>query len=280
MSNAIKKVIEIAQNEIGYLEKDTMSNLDDKTANAGYNNYTKYWRDVKPSYQGEPWCAAFVTWVFEKAFGKENATKLLKHYPYVYCPTMSGLFTLNANPKVGDIVIFKYSGVFAHTGIVVKVNGDYFETIEGNTSSGSKIVPNGGGVYRKGYYNSNLPGTKFCRPDYSIVEGEATNNESKKISTHLRDWQVAYNTTYGTHILVDGEDGPETQEALSKALVKLGSKNALVGWVQCRVGAKIDNDFGALTKEAVIKFQKANGLTQDGIVGINTFKKLLEIYNW
>lgn len=282
MSNAIKKVIEIAQNEIGYLEKDTMSNLDDKTANAGYNNYTKYWRDIKPEYQGEPWCAAFVTWVFEKAFGKENATKLLKHYPYVYCPTMSGLFTLNANPKVGDIVIFKYSGVFAHTGIVVKVNGDYFETIEGNTSSGSKIVPNGGGVYRKGYYNSNLPGTKFCTPDYSIVEDSESSsvNETNKISTHLRDWQAAYNMTYGTHILTDGEDGPQTQEALSKALVKVGSKNALVGWVQCRIGAKIDNDFGTLTKNAVIEFQKKYGLVADGIVGKNTFKKLLEVYYW
>lgn len=281
MSEAIDKVIQIATDEIGYLEKATMSDLDSKTGNAGYNNYTKYWRDINPDYQGQPWCACFVTWIFEKAFGKENAKKLLKHYPYVYCPTMSGLFTLNANPKVGDIVIFKYSGEFAHTGIVIKVDGDYFATIEGNTSSGGKIIPNGGGVYKKGYYNSNLPGTKFCRPDYSIVEKEDNPVEqNKQISTHLRDWQAAYNATYYTHILVDGEDGPQTQAALSKALVKVGSKNALVGWVQCRVGAKVDNHFGVLTKEAVINFQNNNGLDPDGIVGVNTFKKLLEIYYW
>lgn len=169
---AIEKLIQIAKSEVGYLEKNSNTNLDDKTANAGSGNYTKYWRDIKPAYQGQPWCACFVTWCFVKAFGEDNAKKLLKHYPYVYCPTMADLFTLNANPKVGDIVIFKRSGEFVHTGIVTYVNGDYFKTIEGNTSGGSTIVANGGGVFEKSYYNSNLPGTKFCTPDYSIIESE------------------------------------------------------------------------------------------------------------
>lgn len=167
---AIDKLIEIANAEVGYLEKSSNPQLDSKTANAGTANYTKYWRDIKPEYQGQPWCACFVTWCFVNAFGKDTAEKLLKHYPYVYCPTMADLFTLNANPKVGDIVIFKHNGTFTHTGIVTSVNGDYFTTVEGNTSGGSTIIANGGGVCRKGYYNSNLPGTKFCTPDYSIVE--------------------------------------------------------------------------------------------------------------
>ena len=169
VSEAINKVIAIAKAEVGYLEKRSNASLDDKTANAGSNNYTKYWRDIKSDYQGQPWCACFVTWCFVRAFGQAMAAKLLKHYPYVYCPTMSGLFTLNANPKRGDIVIFKRNGEFVHTGIVTYVNGDYFETIEGNTSGGSSIVANGGGVVKKSYYNSNLPGTKFCTPDYSLL---------------------------------------------------------------------------------------------------------------
>lgn len=168
--SAIDKLIQIANAEVGYLEKSSNSQLDRKTANAGTANYTKYWRDIKPEYQGQPWCACFVTWCFVNAFGKNNAQKLLKHYPYVYCPTMANLFTLNANPKVGDIVIFKHNGTFTHTGIVTSVNGDYFTTIEGNTNGGSTIIANGGGVCRKSYYNSNLPGTKFCTPDWSIVE--------------------------------------------------------------------------------------------------------------
>lgn len=43
---SVEKLLEIALNEVGYLEKKTNSQLDDKTANAGYNNYTKYARDL------------------------------------------------------------------------------------------------------------------------------------------------------------------------------------------------------------------------------------------
>lgn len=175
----IEKVINIAQQEVGYLEKASNYNLYDKTANAGSGNYTKYWAEIKPEWQGEPWCACFVTWVFVQAFSQEMAAKLLKHYPYTYCPTMANLFTLNANPKVGDIVIFKRNGTFTHTGIVTGVNGDYFTTIEGNTSGANGIIANGGGVCAKGYYNSNLPGTKFCTPNYSLVtETEFTFTET------------------------------------------------------------------------------------------------------
>ena len=166
----IEKLIKIAEAEVGYLEKATKSQLESKTANAGNNNYTKYCQDIKPSYQAQPWCACFVTWCFVQAFGADKAAMLLKHYPYVYCPTMATLFTLNANPKVGDIVIFKHNGTFTHTGIVTGVNGDYFTTIEGNTSGGSTIIANGGAVCKKGYYNSKLPGTKFCTPDWNIVK--------------------------------------------------------------------------------------------------------------
>ena len=169
---AIEKLIEIASGEIGYLEKASNSQLYDKTANAGYNNYTKYWVEVCPSLQANYWCACFVSWCFKEAFGLETAKTLLKHWPYVYCPTLGQLFTKYANPQKGDIVIFYRNGEFCHTGIVIDVQGDLFYTIEGNTSGGSSITPNGGGVVKKSYYNSQLPGTKFCRPNYSIVKFE------------------------------------------------------------------------------------------------------------
>lgn len=169
VDKAIEKVILIAKNEEGYLEKKSNNQLDDKTANAGSTNYTKYWRDIKPDYQGQPWCAAFISWCFMKAFGLDNAKKLLKHWPYVYCPTLGKLFTRNANPKIGDVVIFYHNGMFTHTGLVTAVIGDRFYTIEGNTSGASGIIANGGGVCAKSYLNSQMPGTKFCTPDYSIV---------------------------------------------------------------------------------------------------------------
>ncbi len=185
---AIEKLLNIANAEIGYLEKRTNSQLDSKTANAGSNNFTKYWRDIKPDYQGQPWCAAFVTWCMEKAFGKENAKKLLKHYPYVYVPTIASLFERHANPKIGDIVCFYRNGTFTHTGFVTSVNGDCFTTVEGNTSNGSSIVANGGAVCKKGYYNSNLPGTKFVRPDYSIIESEdLTMTQYEELKNMIKD---------------------------------------------------------------------------------------------
>lgn len=249
IAKAINAVINIALAEVGYLEKATNANLDDKTANAGSNNYTKYWRDIYPAYQGQPWCACFVTWVFVIAFGKAMAQKLLKHYPYVYCPTMADLFTLNANPKVGDIVIFKHNGVFTHTGIVIKVSGDQFWTVEGNTSGGSTIIANGGGVCKKTYFNSNLPGTKFITPDYSKVqEIKNKGNDTPSIST--------------PSMLKMGSNGSAVK-ALQKNL------NILI-----KAKLTVDGEFGTATYNAVIKFQTKYKLTADGIVGENTQKKI------
>lgn len=189
-ASQIDLIINTAKEELGYLEKKSNSSLDDKTANAGYNNYTKYWRDIKPDFQAQPWCAAFVSWVFMKALGQARAKELLKHWPYVYCPTMKGLFTLNANPKVGDIVIFWRNNVFAHTGIVIAVDGDKFTTIEGNTSGASGVVDNGGGVCQKQYYNSKLPGTKFCRPAYKTTNiTQPTNQVVVADDIHTAKWK-------------------------------------------------------------------------------------------
>lgn len=249
ITKAINAVINIALAEVGYLEKATNANLDDKTSNAGSNNYTKYWRDIYPAYQGQPWCACFVTWVFVIAFGKAMAQKLLKHYPYVYCPTMADLFTLNANPKVGDIVIFKHNGVFTHTGIVIKVSGDQFWTVEGNTSGGSTIIANGGGVCKKTYFNSDLPGTKFITPDYSKVQ------EIKN-------------------------EGNDTSSISASSILKMGSNGSAVKTLQKNLNTLIkakltvDGEFGTATYNAVIKFQTKYKLTADGIVGENTQRKI------
>ena len=123
---AINALITTAEKEVGYLEKKSNSQLDSKTANAGSANYTKYWRDVKPEWNGYAWCAAFISWLMMKTFGLDTAKKLLKHWPYTYCPAMKDYFTLYANPQRGDIVIFYRKGKFAHTGLVTKVEGDKF----------------------------------------------------------------------------------------------------------------------------------------------------------
>jgi len=124
-----------------------------------------------------------------KALGEPRAKELLKHWPYVYCPTMKNLFTLHANPEVGDVVIFWRNKTFAHTGIVIAVDGDKFTTIEGNTSGASGVIDNGGGVCQKQYYNSKLPGTKFCRPAYKTTSIQPTNQVVVADDVHSVKWK-------------------------------------------------------------------------------------------
>ena len=259
MDKAIEKVILIAKNEIGYLEKKSNSQLDSKTANAGSNNHTKYWRDIKPSYQGQPWCACFVSWCFMKAFGLETARKLLKHWPYVYCPTMSGLFTLNANPKVGDIVIFKHNGTFTHTGLVTAVVGDRFYTIEGNTSGASGIIANGGGVCAKSYLNSQMPGTKFCTPDWKLAKGASTN----------------VSTTGGKYMFTT-----ETVVAGSTGLSVLLLQEILVARkFKGKDGKELDLDRSAGTNTiyALNAYKKSRNMKQDGICDAAVWKDLIAL---
>lgn len=141
-------------------------------------------------------CADFITWVFQTALGKARATELLKHYPYVYCPTLGAKFTKYTNPQVGDIVIFWRNNTFAHTGLVIGVSGNNFTTIEGNTSGASKIVDNGGGVCQKTYRLSDVSGTKFCRPDYSST---TISSDSNKITVaddmHTVKYKAIVNVT-------------------------------------------------------------------------------------
>ena len=249
---AINALIAVAKNEIGYLEKATNAQLDSKTANAGYNNYTKYWRDIYPAYQGQPWCACQISWDMMTAFGLEIAKKLLRHWPYVYCPDMRNYFTLYANPQVGDIVIFWSSKKkeFVHTGLVIKVQGDQFWTIEGNTSGASGIVANGGGVCQKSYYNSQLPGTKFCRPDYSIVTSIKSNSSTNtSTTTATKNW-----IEYGDK----GNDVKTLQTKLNKVGYKL----------------EVDGICGNATVAAIKDFQRKYNLTVDGQAGKNTITKL------
>lgn len=166
---AIAAVIKVAQNEVGYLEKATNAYLDSKTANAGDNNFTKYWRDISPENQGGWWCAGFITWVFTQAFGATKTRALLNHYPFINCQKLSTLCTCYDTPATGDIVLYWNGKNFYHTGLVIDVQGDLFITIEGNTSPSSGVESNGEGVFQKQRYKSRLSGVKFVKPDYSII---------------------------------------------------------------------------------------------------------------
>lgn len=250
---AINALIATAQAEIGYMEKKSNAQLDDKTANVGDGNYTKYWRDLKPSWNGSAWCAVWVSWCMYKTFGLETAKKLLKHendFPYVYCPTLGARFTKYANPQRGDIVIFYRNGTFAHTGIVTKVEGDKFYTIEGNTSNGSTIIANGGEVCSKHYNNSNLPGTKFCRPDYSIVKSIMNSSSTSKPSQTTYNKWVGAATKNGTDVFANAT---ETSKLSTYPKLNKGNLVDVIGVSETRYQVKIADKFVGYVEKTNIK---------------------------
>lgn len=178
----IQKLIDVATAEVGYCEKASNSNLDSKTGNAGSNNYTKYWRDMKPSYQGQAWCDCFVDWCFTKAYGSAVAQILeCGGCGEFYTPTSAQYYKNKkqwySTPAVGDQIFFKNSSRIHHTGIVVGVSSTTVTTIEGNTSNGSAVVANGGMVCKKSYSIGNSKIAGYGRPNY----GTQTSNTGGKI---------------------------------------------------------------------------------------------------
>ena len=261
----VEKIIEVAKGEIGYLEKRSNSQLDSKTANSGYNNYTKYWRDVKPEWNGSYWCATFCTWVFQTALGKERATQLLKHYPYVYCPTLAAKFTKYSTPKVGDIVIFWKKGAYAHTGIVVGVNGNQFTTIEGNTSGASSVIDNGGGVCQK-TYKLNDVNAKFCRPDYSST---AITSDVNKITIaddmHTVKWKGFVNIGKNTKLAVRTQPNTTAKECSFSGLkhgTEIGVSYETGDWYLI----KYDGKFGYVQKQYISKTAVSEVSNPDPVV--------------
>lgn len=185
----MNKVLAVLLNWVGYLEKKSNKDLDHKTDNAGNKNYTCFARDYKEytgaNFQGQAWCAMFISCCFVAAYGLEMAKKLLCGQLYAYCPYGMKAFKdkgqLHTKPKAGDIVFFLTNGVAKHTGFVYKVAGNYIYTIEGNTSGASGVIPNGGGVCKKYYaVNSNM---RFGRPDYNLVEKQSTNSQKADTAT-------------------------------------------------------------------------------------------------
>lgn len=253
--NAIDKLIATAEAEIGYLEKKSNKDLDDKTANAGSSNYTKYNRDMKAWADSaglhDQWCQNFVDWCFVKAFGLELAKKLIYTFTN-YTPTGSNAFKKRdryikrgkAKPKRGDVIYFYSSakGRIGHVGIVYKVSGSTVYTIEGNTSGASTLVTNGGGVKRKSYSMSSTYIDGYGSVDYSVADGNDY-AEGEHSSLKLGD-RVLYNDCEGADV-----------KALQEALISLGFDCGSYG---------ADGEFGDCTEMAVRAFQTARGLEITG----------------
>lgn len=193
MACTASKVIAVAAAEIGYKEKASNSQLDNKTANAGSANYTKYARDFDQKYpqwyngkkNGFAWCDMFIDWCFLTAFGYAKALALLcqpERSAGAGCTYSAGYYKnkgqfYTSNPKPGDQIFFGTSlSNCTHTGIVEKVDGSKVYTIEGNTSDQ---------VARRTYALTNSTIVGYGRPKYDAETSTTTTSATgaKSVAT-------------------------------------------------------------------------------------------------
>lgn len=96
----------------------------------------------------------------------------------------------------------------------------------------------------------------------------------------VRAWQTAARAD-GYAIYIDGIWGGDSVTVAKRAICKkqlIGYKNRnLTKIVQKAVGVTADGKFGSGTKKAVIAYQKKKGLKADGVVGFNTWRKILGV---
>jgi hypothetical protein len=265
-------IVAIALAEVGYREKASNAYLDDKTANAGSGNWTKYARDLAKAgyYQanknGYAWCDVFTDWCFFKAYGPVEGQRIqCQTGPLGAGCIYSAQYyrekgRYDNTPKVGDQVFFQSGGTIGHTGIVVEVTATTITTVEGNSS------------------------------------------DQVKKNTYSRT--SSYIAGYG-HALYDGEDTaeippeePEEEPAASEPAVpepavsvtlnqlSVGSKGGQVKTVQRIIYARginpdiaVDGDFGPVTKGGVMLLQKqlfpGKPAEWDGVVGQKTWQAAL-----
>ena len=184
---SVQPIINWAENERNYTEKDSLIDLDDKIKNAGDDNYTKYSQEVdalgvfSTQVQGQPWCATWVTDGFINTYGVDKGLDMLcqpsKNSNAACCGDAAEYYQKAGrwytSPQVGDQVFFKTTKYqYAHTGIVTEVTNTEITTIEGNTSSEKGVVSNGGAVTKK-HYPVGYSGFKgFGRPKYEAKQEE------------------------------------------------------------------------------------------------------------
>ncbi len=260
-------VIAVAIGELGYHEKASNNALDDKEANSGANNFTKYARDFDQKYpqwfngkkQSYAWCDVFIDWCFLTAYGYENALRLLCQpersagagctYSLQYYRNKGQFHT--DNPQRGDQIFFGTGfDNSTHTGLVEKVEGGCVYTIEGNSSD------------------------QVCRRRYALTD-----------SCILGYGRPAYDQVTPTPI-APTEYVPVNLPVLRRGMTALPIAAAQLLLIRhgYSCGGKIvdgveelDGVYGSGTEEAVRAFQRAKGLTADGVISADTWAALLGV---
>ena len=251
-----KAVLDIAEQQVGYLEKATgdLKYLYDKKANPGNNNYTKYnfeMHKLQPSNMDYPaaWCDCFNDWCFYKAYGAEDAKRLLCGGFDDYTPNSAQKYKnkgrWGSEPKVGAQIFFKNSQRICHTGIVYKVSDKYVYTIEGNCDNEVK---------KKSYARTN---SKIAGYGYPLYDEETPQEDKtalvkegqKQLNNYLADYIKAKNFDA---LIVDGDFGKKTLKNFIRAFQDAMNRSYNVGLV-------VDGIYGNKSKAAARNYPTRRG---------------------
>jgi len=201
---AVERMLAAARAETGYLEKATNSQLDNKTAKLGSNNYTKYARDLDAlgvyngRKNGYAWCDMFVDWCFIQTFGLAQGMAMTFQPMGGYgagCTNSAAYYRQQGSfykdkPQPGDQIFFSENGgrTMCHTGLVEKVAADRVYTIEGNTSSSPGVVANGDMVRAKSYPLNYSKIAGYGCPDYSMI-GDDEEMDAVTFEKYLNEYR-------------------------------------------------------------------------------------------
>lgn len=224
----------------------------------------------KLSYQ-DPWCAGFVSAV-GFACGLSDII-----YPDCNCDSMIAKYKAAGRweendayrPQPGDVIFYDWddsgrgdnAGGSDHVGLVLSTTGSTISVIEGNTSDMVAIrTRTVDQVYIRGY----------GRPDYARKAG-AAEDPAPDVSTPDTQETVTMPALPSGQCYVSlpvlrfGCDS----EAVRAAQYLLQGRGFSVGFWGC------DGEFGKNTKSATQKFQYDRGLSPDGVIGPETWAKLI-----
>lgn len=262
-----KAAIDIALAQDGYLEKKSDSQLTNKTANAGKNNYTRYEKEVFGT-NGNYWCASFISWVFWMLCNK-NKTEAKK-----VCLTLTrGAETFRrafikakrygSAPKLGALVFFsgtRHSGA-NHIAMVYKYDSKYVYTVEGNTSSDAGVVDNGGAVNCKKYLRTNSKILGYGYPNY-----DSDSSTSSTSTTSKKKYSGSFPKLPTRGYFKNGD--------VSAEVCKL---KKFLNWYGNYKLTETNKNYLDKTVAAVKDFQKKTGLKADGEFGSKSLAKAKSI---
>ncbi len=231
------QVLDLAKKQIGIKATDTKR-----------CKYNKWYYGADVSGSAYDWCVVFIQWLFAQLGVSDMLYGMTANVGAIALQFKEKGKLVTKNYKPGDLVIFSWSGEpstwisgmksLDHIGIIEKVNADgTYTTIEGNTGSSSN-----GEVMRRTRYLSQI--SCACRPAYKTEEKVAFRTYSIKMS---KIWKGAITNK------------PEQVLAL-QCLLR----------VKCYKGKDgkkltLDGVFGNNTEYALKKFEKDNGLNNNGV---------------